>query len=125
MDLLYEIANVRQICGEPTRRWFSSLQHDLIVWIGNGHEPIAFQLCYDKGWRERAITWRVGRGFEHAHVDNGERIPGGYKGTPLLVSDGPFPKARVLDEFMTVAARLPEPIKNFIARRMRMYPIGR
>jgi hypothetical protein len=125
MDLLYEIANVRQICGEPTRRWFASLGHDLIVWIANGDDPVAFQLCYDKGWKERAITWRAGRGFDHARVDNGESIPGGYKGTPLLVPDGPFPKARVHDEFMTVAVRVPASIKSFVARRILRYPLGR
>ncbi len=125
MDLLYEIANVRQISGEPTRRWFSSLSIDLVVWTAGGQGPVAFQLCYDKDGRERAVTWRVGRGFDHARVDNGENIPGGYKGTPLLVADGPFPKMRVYGEFVRVADRVPASIRTFVARRLRRYPLER
>jgi hypothetical protein len=52
--MLAEIRDVRQIPGEGFRRWFSDGDFDLIVWYAGG-EIAGFQLCYDKGRRERAL----------------------------------------------------------------------
>ena len=47
MDALREIVDVRQVPGEPKRRWFSSDDIDLIVWLDDSGAPVSFQLCYD------------------------------------------------------------------------------
>lgn len=48
---LIEVRNVRQIPGESTRRWFSSRDFDLIVWISEDEGFIGFELS-----RTRLIT---------------------------------------------------------------------
>ena len=57
MDELVEIIHVRQVPGDPRRRWFSSDDMDLIVWYDDSDAPIGFQLCYDKLRSERALRW--------------------------------------------------------------------
>ena len=88
MDTLRELPDTRQIEGEPKRRWFNSPELDLIVWLDEDDAPVGFQLCYDKHHGERALTWRAGRGYDHAAVDDGEQTPAQHKSTPILVADG-------------------------------------
>ena len=122
MSLLRELSNTRQVPGEPRRRWFCSAELDLIVWVDGAEEPLGFQLCYDKLVGERALTWRAGRGFDHAAVDNGEGMPTKYKGTPILVADGLFDSNRVADAFRDASADLPKPIRTFVADALARYP---
>ena len=65
MTLLRELADIRQVPGEPRRRWFSSPDLDLIVWLDDADTMLGFQLCYDKSRGERALTWRADRGYDH------------------------------------------------------------
>src|ERR1043165_9780304 len=123
MDGLRETPRVRQIGGEPFRRWFSSLDLDLIVWL-KGQELVGFQLCYDKQRSERAITWREGRGFDHARVDDGESGGAWSKGTPLLVADGKFDHERVKWMFFNSAEKVPRKIRGFVMAALGGYPGG-
>lgn len=122
MSLLRELSDARQVPGEPRRRWFCSAELDLIVWVNDLQEPVGFQLCYDKLTRERAITWRAGRGFDHAAVDSGDDMPTRYKGTPILVADGIFDNNRVADTFREAGAGVPEPMRTFVADALERYP---
>lgn len=124
MDGLREILDTRQIAGEPKRRWFTSAELDLIVWLDSGDSPVGFQLCYDKTHGEHALTWRVERGYEHAAIDDGERTPGQYKKTPILVSDGTFDRRRVQAVFLCSSAEVPGRIRSFVAERLDHYPDG-
>ena len=85
--MLREIS-ARQVSGEPSRRWFTSPEIDLFVWLGDDGSPSGFQLCYGKQMREHALTWTPAAGFSHMAVDGGESRPGRYKGTPILVANG-------------------------------------
>src|SRR3954469_10687202 len=95
MGELRELPDTRQVEGEPRRRWFSSPDLDLIVWLDDDESLVGFQLCYDKTRRERALTWRDGRGYEHNAVDDGEQSPGQHKSTPILVANGYYDSERV------------------------------
>lgn len=118
--MLHEIKKVRQIPGEPKRRWFNSADMDLIVWQRGDGQPCGFQLCYDKGHAERALTWRDGIGFEHRAVDDGEASGGGrMKASPILVPDGAFQEAQVLRLFLENAGKLPEAITAFVADKIK------
>jgi len=121
MDKLREMAGVRQVAGEPPRRWFSSLDLDLIVW-NDGVDVVGFQLCYDKRGTERAITWRSRRGFDHARVEDGAH--GWSRGTPLLVADGRFAKRRVHAMFLRAADEMPDALRTFVAGRLLGYPLN-
>lgn len=123
MSQLRELANTRQVEGEPKRRWFSSPDLDLIVWLGADEAPIGFQLCYDKDRGERALTWHAGRGFDHAAVDDGDRTgTQGYKGTPILVADGAFEPGRVKAAFLESSAEIPKDIRGFVSKVLDRYP---
>lgn len=110
-----EIVKVRQVPGEARRRWFSSSVLDLIVWLDDQGMPTGFQLCYDKGGRERALTWSQQHGFSHMAVDDGEQSFGiGYKATPILVPCGAADIMMVRAIFKENARQLPTDIMEFV-----------
>ncbi len=91
MEMLTEIDAVRQYPGERKRRWFTSPEMDLFVWMGRGQAPVKFQLCYDKDQNEKALTWSKAGGYTHENVDPGEPVGLGYKKAAVLVSIQPAP----------------------------------
>ncbi len=76
--MLREVQNVRQIGGDPSRRWFSDPGMDLIVWM-EARDIVGFQLTYDKPHAEKAVTWRAGAPeLSYTGVDDGG---GGWEST--------------------------------------------
>jgi len=124
-NTLREIRNVRQVPGEPRRRWFTSETMDLIVWVNDAETPTQLQFCYDKGRRraERAFTWKLDRGFTHQAVDDGENgnLGRSYKATPLLVADGSFNTERVCSLFLDGSQLLPADIIEFVTYKIHEY----
>jgi hypothetical protein len=115
-----EVHPTRQVPGEPHRRWFSSGELDLIVWCDAGGRPVAFQLCYDKGRNERALTWEPSTGLSHSAVDDGEGELGlRYKATPVLSPDGPLEVQRLAARFAAASGDLPGDIVAFVRDRLR------
>jgi hypothetical protein len=119
---LTEILRVRQPPGDPPRRWFTSDDLDLIVWSDRSGRPTAFQLCYDSGHSERALTWSLEGGFAHRAVDDGERVGGKYKATPILVEDGPFAANEVSERFAEASAGVPAELSEFVGHKLREHP---
>ncbi len=117
---LRELPRVRQVAGEPRRRWFHGHEMDLVLWEGENGEPVGFQLAYDKHRNEHLIAWHAGRGFTHYQVDDGE-AQSLSKEAPLLFRDGAFPRDRVLEQFLAAAAALPPGIAGFVAGRLREF----
>lgn len=114
-----EVLETRQVPGEPRRRWFASLDFDLIVWCDTAGAPIAFQLCYDKGRAEHAITWEPATGLLHNAVDDGELHIGlRYKATPVLAPDGAFELDRIAERFAAESRDLPPDIAAFVTARL-------
>jgi len=114
-----EVHPTRQVPGEAHRRWFSSADLDLIVWCDHVGAPVAFQLCYDKGRTERALTWEPATGLVHSAVDDGESDPGmRYKATPVLEPDGPLDMPRVVARFAAASDALPADIAAFVRDRL-------
>lgn len=111
---LREIRNVRQIEGERRRRWFTSATMDLIVWIDETWAPVAFQLCYDKGTSERALTFSAEGALSHETVDDGESKQGLLKASPVLVAGGYFDPVRIKRLFDESSEGLPKPILSFV-----------
>ena len=86
--MLREFTRVRQIPGEPFRRWFSSDSCDLIVWYDSGDCVRGFQLLYRVGYDNKALTWMRDKGVTHHRIDDGETRVARPKMTRVLVSDG-------------------------------------
>ena len=121
MDSLRELPDTRQVEGEHRRRWFSSPDLDLIVWLGDQESIVGFQLCYDKLRGERALTWRAGRGYDHMGVDDGEQNAARAKSTPILVADGSFDRARVSQIFNESSETVPEDIRSTVTDLINRY----
>ena len=111
--MLREI-QARQLPGEPARRWFTSPDIDLFVWLDEAGAPTAFQLCYDKQSREHALTWTPAAGYTHMGVDGGESRPGRYKGTPILVANGSIDVEGILGQLRSQAEAVPPELLGFI-----------
>jgi len=62
-SMLSELHNVRQIAGEPKRRWFLCDEIDLVVWEDDDEAICSFQLAYDKCHNEHCISWQKNRGL--------------------------------------------------------------
>jgi len=81
---------------------------------------MAFQLCYDKGRDERALTWDPSTGLSHSAVDDGESEPGlHYKATPVLAPDGPLEVQRVAAHFDAASTDVPGEITAFVRTRLQ------
>jgi len=112
----------REIIGKANRRWFSSPQFDLIVWLADDQSFDGFELCYDKQDLEHSIAWSKAHGFRHMAVDSGERRPGKYKAAPILVPDGRFDLTRIRSAFNAIRYSLPPDIAEFVARTLEQCP---
>ena len=119
MSKLIEFANVRQIPGEPRRRWFTCEDLELVVWCDESGGPIGFQLCYNNGGSEYALTWNPDRGFSHKIVDDGEQRPGKHKATPILVAGAPASATSIRERFTQVSAALPAKIAEFVDKKLK------
>jgi len=119
MRPLQEAKDCRQVRGEPRRRWFGSDQMDLIVWCDDAGAPIGFQLCYDVGRKEHALTWRPEYGYTHNAVDDGDDVRGGIqKRTPVLVPNGAVNFGRLRALFAEANVGLPAEIAGFVSERL-------
>ena len=126
--MLKEVQHVRQIEGEPKRRWFSDQFFDLIVWFDEEDEIIGFQLCYDVSGDERALTWKEDSVYTHDRVDQGEArpdTPGMRKATPVLVKDGLFEYKKIAAQFKGKSREIDETVAVFVYEKILQYPSQR
>lgn len=116
--MLHEDNNIRQIEGDPPRRWWSDEFFDLIVWSEPDGSVWGFQLCYDRGHAPRALTWTKAQGYSHAGIDDGEGSSGAHKGSPVLVRDGNFDTKSVGARLADASGGLPSALRVFIADKV-------
>jgi hypothetical protein len=93
--VLHEIRNVKQERGAGRRRWFESDGLDLVVWYDPAGTVTGFQLCYDLGSGEHALTWLEDSGFSHSVVDSGDYSPFKNKSPTLEAANDEPPWAEV------------------------------
>ena len=122
--MLSEIPHPKQNPGEPTRRWFydNTNDLDLIVWQ-EANAIVAFQLCYKKSEsEERALTWKMEKGFSHDQVDSGENRPGKHKSSPVLMPDGVFDYRAIADVFKANSTKMDPAVTEFVYHKLLAYP---
>ncbi len=122
--MLKEIQNVRQIEGEPRRRWFSDDFFDLIIWFDEDEEISGFQLCYDITRHERALTWKRKSGYRHEAVDQGEDGVSLMKSTPVMIKDGIFDNSSIIARFMSVSGDMANDLVAFIEEKISKCPVN-
>ena len=112
--------SVGQRSDPPGRRWFTDDDFDLIVWFNDQGGLDGFQLCYDRRRNERVLTWTEDVGYRHDRLDDGEGNPTKNR-SPMLVSDGVFPAATVLERFEKSSLDIEAHIRLFVAQKLREY----
>jgi len=118
--MLREISHVQQVPSDYFRRWFADENLDLIVWHKPDQTIHGFQLCYDRSWRHRALTWTEDRGYSHDKIDDGEESPLANR-SPMLTPAGPFEATAVLSRFRTSARYVPVRTRIFVRQKIREY----
>lgn len=119
---MQEYVKVRQIPGDPKRRWFYSDEFDLIIWLHPDGVIARFELCYNKKRAERSLVWSRAGGYTHMAVDDGETNPGKYKRAPILVPDGCFDAKQVHAAFAKDCASLPEEVAAHVLQSIAQHP---
>lgn len=112
--MLKEIRKIRQSEGEPRRRWFTAPLLDLYVWYDGDDNVVQFQICYDKGPDEQALTWKQGQGIVHHAVDDGEGGIYRMKSTPVIVADTRYDAGRIAGLVKQHGAKLEHDLYEFI-----------
>lgn len=115
---LRELVNVRQVPGESPRRWFTSKEMELIVWLGAQGQPHGFQLCFGRrGDDERALTYWPGRGLSASVIDE-KADPIGIKGSPTLEPNASVDLGRVRAQFAAASDELPADVRALVTREL-------
>ena len=121
--VLREMIHVRQIEGEPRRRWFLGDTIDLTVWVSEAGGVVGFQLLYQDGHASRkALSWKLGKGYAHENLDEGETEPLQFDMSPMLTQDGILMKDRLLISFLNESAAIDKNIAEAVASLIRNYP---
>ena len=113
-----EIANVRQVEGEPHRRFFQGSDLELTVWYESAERRriTGFQLCYGTDHSsEHALTWLEGQTASHTAVNN---IGGRFYASSTLKVNGQINLAHVKKQYGDQLNKLDEPIRDCIAAIM-------
>jgi hypothetical protein len=117
-ESFHEYRHVRQTPGEPRLRWFLSDFFELFVWFEEDH-PIAFRLCYDRGYQEHAITWEKATGhIRHEAVDSGGGTIESHGPAPILVSRQHSIPSRVVERFQNTPGEVPEEIRHLVLEHL-------
>ena len=114
---------MHQTAGQPRRRWFDDEYFDLIVWFDKDDSVWGFQLCYDRERKPRALTWTRQYGYKHTGIDDGERLSGASKSSPVLVADGLFDAPSIGEKFQKDAGELPPEIAAFVTAKVLAFKL--
>jgi hypothetical protein len=123
-DPLWETQRSGQWQGQTFTRWWTNKCTDLIVWYKKDRRsPVGFQLCYNKGTDEHALTWTVKEGYRHNRIDDGETrsIAAGYKMAAVLVPDGSFDPKRIAERFLLDLGDVDQNTAAFVYARLMEY----
>ena len=117
--MLAEVPKVKQIADEPRRRWFSSPSLDLFLWYDEDENIIQFQICYDKGPDEHALTWNNKNRLTHHSVDDGENRTFRMKSTAIMVSDSEFDADKIARLFEELAGNIEHKTVQFVLTHIK------
>jgi len=117
--MLAEIHTVHQETGGLRRRWFSDRKLDLYVWYDDGDNIVQFQICYDKGPDEQALSWQADSGLSNRSVDDGESGVFRMKSSPILTVDSAFNASAVCELFVESGQKLEHDLYEFVLARLQ------
>lgn len=116
--MLAEIPGIEQRDGEPPRRWFSDARLDLYVWYDGDGTPLQFQLCFNKGNGEQALTWHRDTGLSCHAVDDGEGGIYRMKSSPVLTETQAPDPGSLRRDFIDAGQKLEHDLYEFVLSRI-------
>lgn len=116
--VLHEIKNVKQERGPGRRRWFESDGLELVVWLDARDEVTGFQICYDFGHGEHALTWRRQSGFAHTGIDAGDESPFVNRTPVLRPAQIDPPWAELIRTFEARSVGLEPALRSLVLSRL-------
>lgn len=116
--MLHKVDNADPSDGNLRRQWFADEYFDLFVWTDDKGAIMSFQLCYDKGHDEHALTWKDPSTYVHQRVDDGESHPGRSKATPILLADGIFNFKKIADRFKSESTAMSPALSGFVYEKL-------
>ena len=120
--MLYEIPQLRQSNRIQVKRWFTSRDMDLFIWL-HKNVPVRFQLAYNKRDTEKAINWDLQKGLRHYLVDSGETDLEHYKQTPILIDmRDQIDIASIARNFLVACEKIDTGLSDFIYARLMEHP---
>jgi hypothetical protein len=115
--MLKEAKSVRQIPGEPFRRWYTDNETNLIVWLDQ-YRIVGFQLIVPNGNDQAVFTWHEGREVTVTSLDDGEGNMGHLKMTPILSKAHAVDRLAAFRHFKAVSAELPSGLSHLIEQKI-------
>lgn len=110
---------MKQERGPGRRRWFEAEALELVVWFdAEGKRATGFQVGYDFGGGERALTWREGEGFTHSIVDTGDADPLRNE-TPVLRPEPNVPWSEIARAFEACSGELESGLRELVQEKLR------
>lgn len=104
------------------RRLLTDRCFDLYLWYDHkGGSLVGFQLCYNFSNDPHCLTVNVGGSSVHARIDDGEEPGRPHKSTPILVSDGFFPRAEVLRRFDEASTGVEPALRDMVRKAIADY----
>jgi hypothetical protein len=122
--MLREFKNVRQIPGEPFRRWYSGHDSELIVWLDE-YRVVGFQLVVPGDADPLVLTWHDGQALNVANLDDGEGRTGRSKMSPILVPTATTDLSAALEHFRTIAQELPLALATLVEKEIETHQAKR
>jgi hypothetical protein len=115
--VLREFTQLKQEPAAGMRRWFESDGLDLVVWFDDAGAIAGFQICYDFGRGEHALTWRRNEGCFHHAIDAGDSSPLKNE-TPILVPDGAVPWTELREAFRDRSPTLDPALRQLVSEKL-------
>ena len=101
--MLREIRGIDQRRPGRSKSWFQDEHFDLFV------------------WRERALEWKRGRGFQHLKVRQRYDDTQGPEQSGGMSLDGALPYVALRDRFSAASVSLPQELQDFIQEKLAEY----
>lgn len=111
----------KDISQEKTgyRKLFFDEKFELYIWYSmEGGDIIGFQLCYDRINNEHCLTWMKDKGYLHSKIDDGEKVPGKAKQSPILTMDGSFNKEDIARAFKAASKKMGKEERTLVHQKI-------
>jgi hypothetical protein len=81
---------------------------------------VGIQICYDRSYGERALTWLKDKVFDHTRV-NPDYLYANRSGTPILMPDGYFDNRAILEKFLKDSVDMDRKFVIFIKQKINEF----